>query len=181
MPTFTKHHPPTTLGTTIHITALDGLVHVNSIFTLAVFIGLSWNPNDPTNTLIVDPTCAPTSSSTSVAENLVTFHVYSFASFLFSSLVAMGLKQAIRISAHYESYRAFVHTWALRSGMLASAIGSACGCVFLMLALVNVVQIKLGSLSCGSSQSFGAVVPLITLVPVGLVVYVGFVLYAFTR
>ncbi|XP_074308195.1 uncharacterized protein LOC141643073 [Silene latifolia] len=179
MPTFTRKHPPKSLST-IHITALDGLVHVNSIFTLAVFIGLSWNPNDPTNSLIEDPTCLPTSSS-SIAENIVTFHVYSFASFLFSSLVAMGLKQAIRISAHYESYRAFVNTTVLRIGMVVSAVGSACGCVFLMLALVNVVQFKLGKLGCDGGQSLGAVIPLVSLVPVGLLVYVGFVFYAFTR
>ncbi|KAL9226642.1 hypothetical protein vseg_002430 [Gypsophila vaccaria] len=185
MPTFSRHHPPKTLGTTIHISALDGLVHVNSIFTFAVFLGLTWNPYDPTNSLIVDPTCLPSTNTntttTLLSTNLVTFHVYSFSCFLFSSIIAMGLKQALRISAHYESYRAFAHATALRAGMLLSAVGSACGSVFLMLALVQVVEIKLGRLACGSSQSFAAVVPLLSLVPTGLIVYVGFVLYAFTR
>ncbi|KAL2940442.1 Actin-related protein 7 [Bienertia sinuspersici] len=136
------HHlkPP---GSAIHITALDGIIHVNSIFTLAVFVGLSWNPNDPSHTLITDPSCS--SLNTSVAENLVAFHVFSFSSFLFSSLVALGLKQAFRISAHYDSHWAFIHTSGLRLGMLVSAIGSVSGCAFLMLALVNVAQIKLGN------------------------------------
>ncbi|GAB4831855.1 hypothetical protein Ancab_005870 [Ancistrocladus abbreviatus] len=165
-------------STSVHITALDGIVNVNSLFTLAVFIGLAWNPNDPSNTLVEDQTCAGTAS---IAESLVTFHVYSFSSFLFSSLVALGLKQAIRISRTYESYRAYVHKSGLRLGMLVSAVGSVCGCGFLMLALINVVQIKLGTLACGSSHSFAAVVPLVILVPLGLLIYVSFVLYAFTR
>ena len=51
-----------------------------------------------------------------------------------------------------------------------------------MMALVNVVQIKLGTLTCGnSSDSFAAVIPLIILVPVALLVYASMVLYAFSR
>lgn len=65
--------------------------------------------------------------------------------------------------------------------MLVSAIGSVSGCAFLMLALINVAQIKLGSLSCGSSHTYAAVVPLVILVPSALLIYIGFVLYAFTR
>ncbi|GMH30576.1 hypothetical protein Nepgr_032419 [Nepenthes gracilis] len=168
------------LGTSIQITALDGIVNVNSLFTLAVFIGLAWNPNDPANTLVGgdDQSCRGTAF---IAESLVKFHVYSFSCFLFSSLVALALKQAIRIYRHYESYRAYVHKSGLRIGMLVSAVGSVCGCVFLMLALINVVQIKLGTLACGSSHSIAAVVPLVILVPFGLLIYVSFVLYAFTR
>ncbi|GAA0156072.1 hypothetical protein LIER_13648 [Lithospermum erythrorhizon] len=76
---------------------------------------------------------------------------------------------------------AHINRNALRVGYLVSAAGSVCGSVFLMLALVNVVQIKLGTLGCGSAQTYGAVVPLVTLVPAGLLIYVGFVLYAFTH
>ncbi|KAL0401287.1 UNVERIFIED_CONTAM: hypothetical protein Slati_4158600 [Sesamum latifolium] len=79
-------------ATSIHITALDGIVNVNSLFTLAVFIGLAWNPTDPSNSLIdpiQQPGCSP---GPKVAEDLVAFHVYSFSCFLFSSLVALGLK-----------------------------------------------------------------------------------------
>ncbi|CAI0411109.1 unnamed protein product [Linum tenue] len=65
--------------------------------------------------------------------------------------------------------------------MLISGIGSAFGCVFLMLALVNVVQLKLGTLSCGSSHTYAAVVPLVIFVPVAILIYSSLVLYAFTR
>ncbi|KAF5800037.1 hypothetical protein HanXRQr2_Chr07g0311461 [Helianthus annuus] len=177
-------------GTAIHITALDGIVNVNSLFTLAVFIGLAWSPTDPNNSLVTDPTCV---AGPSIAENLVCFHVYSFSSFLFSSLVALSLKQAIRISktTSCEPRRVLMFTFdmchinknVLRTGYLVSAVGSVCGCGFLMMALVNVAQIKLGVLGCesGSAHVYGAVVPLLTFVPLGLLTYVFFVLFAFTR
>ncbi|KAI9078306.1 hypothetical protein K1719_039682 [Acacia pycnantha] len=120
--------------TSVHISALNAIVNVNSLFTLAVFIGLTWDPYDPTNSLISDSDCV---ASPSIAENLVSFHVYSFSSFLFSSLVALALKQAIRLS---------------RS------------------------PIKLGTLACGSSHTYSAVVPLFILVPSALLIYVSVVL-----
>ncbi|KAJ6720516.1 hypothetical protein OIU85_023703 [Salix viminalis] len=180
------------MSTSIQITALDGIINVNSLFTLAVFIGLAWNPADPTNTLIgpSDPiSCSP---SPQTAKDLISFHVYSFSCFLFSSLIALALKQAIRIAKtsdhnHGTYLQAAEHLIAqvnknlVRVGMLVSGIGSVCGCVFLMLALVNVVQLKLGSLGCGSGHSYAAIVPLVILVPVALLVYVSIVLYAFTR
>ncbi|XP_004307589.1 PREDICTED: uncharacterized protein LOC101311322 [Fragaria vesca subsp. vesca] len=172
-------------GTTIHMTALDGIVTVNSLFTLAVFIGLTWDPRDPSNTLIEPPDSATCTPGPSVAQDLVAFHVYSFSSFLFSSLVALGLKQGIRLtripSYHPAEILARVNSTLLRAGMLVSGLGSVSGCVFLMLALVNVVQIKLGTLACGSDHTLAAVIPLVILVPVALVIYVVTVLYAFTR
>ncbi|KFK24990.1 hypothetical protein AALP_AA8G052200 [Arabis alpina] len=177
------------MTTSIHITALDGIVNVNSLFTLAVFIGLAWNPTDPSNSLVTNPNCNPTSQ---MAENLVSFHVFSFASFLFSSLIALGLKQAMRLniggsSFHHFSTRIdpvvyYVNKTALRIGMVVSGLGSVCGCGFLMMALINVVQIKLGSLGCGDSgHSYAAIVPLLILVPTALFIYVSLMLYAFTR
>lgn len=175
------------MTTSIHITALDGIVNVNSLFTLAVFIGLAWNPTDPENSLVTDPNCVPTAR---MAENLVAFHVYSFASFLFSSLIALGLKQAMRLniaasfhfSTRIDPVVYYVNKTALRFGMVISGLGSVCGCVFLMLALINVVQIKLGTLGCGASgHTYAAVVPLVILVPSALFIYVSLMLYAFTR
>ncbi|GAU41030.1 hypothetical protein TSUD_133370 [Trifolium subterraneum] len=163
--------------TSVHITALDAITNVNSLFTLGVFIGLSFNPNDPSNNLNTNPSCTPTKT---IAENLVAFHVYSFSSFLFSSLIALALKQAIRLSRTSTAV-AHINRSMLRVGMLVSGIGSVFGCGFLMLALVNVVQIKLGTLACGSQHAFAAVVPLFIFVPISLLVYVTVVLYAFTR
>ncbi|CAN1797843.1 hypothetical protein LINPERHAP1_LOCUS21444 [Linum perenne] len=183
-------------SSSIHMTALDGIVNVNSLFTVAVFIGLAWNPADRSDTLITDLACT---ASRSVAEDLISFHVYSFSCFLFSSLVALALKQAIRISRnptgtystsssnhiishfHLPEFLGQVNKNLLRIGMLVSGIGSSFGCVFLMLALVNVVQLKVGILGCGSFHTYAAIVPLVIFVPIGLLVYASLILYAFTR
>ncbi|XP_038711107.1 uncharacterized protein LOC120005511 [Tripterygium wilfordii] len=174
--------------TRIHIMALDGIVNVNSLFTLALFLGLTSYPI----TSLLDPTSpsyAACIARTDIAEGLVAFHVYSFSSFLFSSLIALALKQAINIKtmhanngieATVESVTlVHVNVSALRFGILASAIGSVAGCGFLMLALVDLVQIKLGTLACGSLHTFAAVGPLVVLVPLALVIYVLLVLFAF--
>jgi hypothetical protein len=156
--------------TAIHIMALDGIFNVNSLFTFALFLGLSWYPtNDPTSTLVGGACIA----STAIAEDLVAFHVYSFSSFLFSSLIALALKQAIKISKRGRDVRIGGHggdqvlsvtmghlnTATLRAGILVSAFGSVFGCGFLMMALVDLVQIKLGVLGCGSWYTFAAIGP----------------------
>ncbi|KAJ6691845.1 GLYCOSYLTRANSFERASE [Salix purpurea] len=163
--------------TRIHIMALDGIVNVNSLFTLALFLGLSWYPTapDPTATLVTDTSCA---ASSSIAEDLIAFHVYSFSSFLFSSLIASAVKQIIkRFDNHKDddsvgSVRsaplAHVNLAALRAGTLVSGFGSVFGCGFLMMALMDLVQIKLGVLGCGSLHTFAAVIPLVILVPSAL-------------
>lgn len=176
--------------TKIHIMALDGIVNVNSLFTLALFLGIT--TTNTTNTLIADddPSCA---AGTSVSESLIAFHVYSFSSFLFSSLIALALKNAINISKDVDdddvlgNNNSWLHSVAkinavvLRLGTLVSAFGSVFGCGFLVMALVDLVQIKLGTLACGSPHTFAAIAPLLVLVPSALLIYVFLVLYAFTR
>ncbi|MFS7903343.1 hypothetical protein Hanom_Chr01g00022971 [Helianthus anomalus] len=174
-------------STTIHVMALDGIVNVNSLFTLGLFLGLAVNPADPNYTLVdsSDTACHTTSK---VAENLVAFHVYSFSLFLFSSLIAFGLKQTIRTAKDGDTRVevsdgtiAHVNLRVLRVGMLASATGSLFGCMFLTLALVNLVQIKLGKVGCLDWYSLVAVGPLVVLVPSALVFYICIVLHAFNR
>ncbi|KAK9998740.1 hypothetical protein SO802_018343 [Lithocarpus litseifolius] len=182
--------------TSIHIMALDSIVNVNSLFTLALFLGLTWYPTtNPKSVLIDSASCA---AGSAIAEDLIAFHVYSFSSFLFSSLIALALKQAIKITTTRSSERrtsggtgavsgtnamamGHLNTATLRAGMLVSATGSVFGCGFLMMALVDLVQIKLGVLGCGSLYTYAAIGPLVILVPVALVVYVFLVLHAFTR
>ncbi|XVE69308.1 hypothetical protein DITRI_Ditri09bG0141700 [Diplodiscus trichospermus] len=179
------------MTTSIHVTALDSVVNVNSLFTLAVFIGLAWNPYDSSTILVEKGTRCFANSN--IAEDMVKFHVYSFSSFLFSSLVALAIKQAIKLSKSHAfniniNFRGSqflehvdVNKTLLRVGMLVSGAGSVAGSVFLMLALVNVVQIKVGTLACGSGHAFAAIVPLVILVPLALLIYVCVGLYAFTR
>ncbi|KAG1370986.1 hypothetical protein COCNU_16G000800 [Cocos nucifera] len=157
---------------------MDGIINVNSLFTLALFVGLAWNPSDPCDGSFAPGECA---AGNRVEEDLVSFHVFAFASFLFSSLVALCLRQAIRLIPPGGSRDARVNRALLRAGILASTVGSVFGCGFLMLALVDVVQVKLGRLGCGGSDSARAIAPLVTLVPAAVLIYAAIVFYTFTR
>ncbi|KAG2641036.1 uncharacterized protein LOC120666679 [Panicum virgatum] len=187
-------------GTSIHVTALDGIVNVNSLFTLAAFVGLAWRPSadGPGLAAGADRAGSPCAAGDRAESDLVSFHVLAFACFLFSSLVALCLKQLVRTfpphrrrgaaagpssSSSALGRTARINRAALRVGILASAVGSVAGCGFLMMALVNVVQVKLGRLGCGAggSAAWAAVVPLVTLVPAAMLIYIGIVFYAFTR
>ena len=184
-------------GTSIHVTALDGIVNVNSLFTLAAFVGLAWRPSadGPGLAAGADRAGSPCAAGDRAESDLVSFHVLAFACFLFSSLVALCLKQLVRTfpthhrrgtasasSSSVLGRTARINRAALRVGILASAVGSVAGCGFLMMALVNVVQVKLGRLGCGAggSAAWAAVVPLVTLVPAAMLIYIGIVFYAFT-
>uniref|UniRef100_A0A7N0TDP0 Maternal effect embryo arrest 60 n=1 Tax=Kalanchoe fedtschenkoi TaxID=63787 RepID=A0A7N0TDP0_KALFE len=166
----------------IHVMAVDGIVTVNSLFTVAAFLGLT--TTDPSTTLVDashNPKCV---AGKSISENLVSCHVYSFASFLFSSLIASALKQAIKFRTSEgggPTNEARVNIGLLRLGIVVSATGSVTGCGFLMLALVALVEVKLGTLACWSTYSLAAVVPLVVLVPSALLIYVCIVFHAFIR
>ncbi|KAK9944553.1 hypothetical protein M0R45_010114 [Rubus argutus] len=163
--------------TSVHVTALDGLVNVNSLFTIAVFVGLSLTV--PGQQSLENRAC---DAGTDVAKNLLVFEVVSFSFFLFSSLIAQGLKLAINLLNSKdvdEAFRAHINLKVLRSGMLASAFGSVLGCLFLMLSMVNVIQIRLGMLSCGSKSAVHSVAALVVLVSTALLVYLSTALYAF--
>ncbi|XP_022953363.1 uncharacterized protein LOC111455936 isoform X2 [Cucurbita moschata] len=153
--------------TSVHVTALDGLVNVNSLFTIAVFVGLSLTTpgqHSLQNSSVCD-------AGIDVARKLLVFEVVSFSFFLFSSLVAQGLKLAINLLNSKdvdEAFRAHINLKVLRLGMLASAVGSVMGCLFLMLSMVNVIQIRLGMLSCGSKSAVHAVTALLVLLHVFL-------------
>ncbi|CAN8268270.1 unnamed protein product [Cochlearia groenlandica] len=179
---------PTTL---IHVTALDGIINVNSLFSLALFVGLTTtgnitflNSSSPSENHRLRRCAA--AKSNFLAERLVSSHVYSFSFFLFSSLIAMSLKQAIKTTTKSRpTQRGWAEVWrvnllALRVGIVATCIGSVLGCGYLTMALVDLVQIKLGPLECKRGfDTLVAIVPLVVLVPCALLIYVFLVLYAF--
>ncbi|GAV76531.1 hypothetical protein CFOL_v3_20004 [Cephalotus follicularis] len=167
-----------TTTTSVHVTALDGLVNVNSLFTIAVFVGLSLTT--PGQHSLEDSTTCD--AGIDVAKKLLVFEVVSFSFFLFSSLVAQGLKLAINLLNSKdvdEAFKAHINLKVLRFGMMGSAVGSVMGCLFLMLSMVNVIEIRLGMLSCGSKSAVHAVVALVTLVSSALLVYISTAIYAF--
>ncbi|XP_044466673.1 uncharacterized protein LOC123196671 [Mangifera indica] len=164
--------------TSVHVTALDGIVNVNSLFTIAVFVGLSLTTPGQQS---LEPTSA-CNASIDIARNLLVFEVVSFSFFLFSSLVAQGLKLALNLINSKnvdEAFKAHININVLRFGMLASATGSVMGCLFLMLSIINVIQIRLGTLGCGSKSTIHAVSTLLVLVTSALIVYISTVVFAF--
>ncbi|KAL7152244.1 hypothetical protein ABFS83_04G084400 [Erythranthe nasuta] len=184
-------------STTVHIMALDGTLNVNSLFMFASFLGITLNPADPNSSLVNSAACT---ASSAVAKHFVEFHVYSFTSFLFSSLIASCLKLAITTDAktgqiHHtnngggggggvgevHSTGGNVNLRLLQGGILASAGGSISGCAFLTAALVDLVEIKLGTLACWGWYTAAAIIPMLILVPSALVIYIGLLFYAFNR
>jgi hypothetical protein len=167
-----------TTTTSVHVTALDGIVNANSLFTVAVFVGLSLTIPDQ-NSMGNNTAC---DVGIDILRNLVVFEVVSFSFFLYSSLVAQGLKLAINLlnsNEVNEAFHAHINQKVLRLGMIGSAIGSVMGCLFLMLSLVNIIQIRLGLLSCGSKSAIHAVAALLILVSSALLVYIYTTFYAF--
>ncbi|XP_031501087.1 uncharacterized protein LOC116264817 [Nymphaea colorata] len=164
--------------TNIHVTALDGLVSVNSLFTIAVFLGLSLaNPGQ--KSLNRRAGC---DASAEAARQLVLWEVLSFSAFLFSSLIAQGLKLSLVIinsDDRDEPRHAAIGYRLLRAGLVLSAAGSFLGCATLTISMVLLVEIKLGVLSCRGWHSLVAIAALVTLVPIGALAYISTFWHAF--
>ncbi|WJZ95617.1 hypothetical protein VitviT2T_014373 [Vitis vinifera] len=71
----------------IYKEGLDDIININTLFTSAVFIGLSFS--NTTETLESREECKP---DTGIAKRLVIFEVLSFSFFLLSTLLAKTLK-----------------------------------------------------------------------------------------
>lgn len=146
-----------TLKTSIHVTALDGIVNVNSLFTVAIFIGFSLT--DPASSGTGHrPSCTATSD---MVRRLILFEVVSFSWFLFSSLIAQALKLVINLLNNVDpgdAHKADIDPRLLKTGLLGSAMGSFLGCVFLMLSIGLFVQVKLGVFSCGGESVLSVVI-----------------------
>ncbi|KAK3031850.1 hypothetical protein RJ639_035987 [Escallonia herrerae] len=114
---------PSSSTTSVHVTALDAIVNVNSLFTVAVFIGLSFSSPAGSST----GSCNATNDD---VRKLVVFEVVSFSCFLFSSLVAQGLKLSINLLNSkdvQDAAKAHINFKMLRFGMIGSAVGSVLG------------------------------------------------------
>ncbi|GKU88391.1 hypothetical protein SLEP1_g2660 [Rubroshorea leprosula] len=118
-----------------------------------------------------------------VVKKLLVFEVVSFSFFLFSSLVAQGLKLAtINLLNSKDVDKVFwatINQKVLRLGMMGSAVGSVMGCSFLTLSMVHVIENRLGMLSCGSKLAIHVIGALVLLVSSALMVYISIAFYAF--
>ncbi|KAL0459027.1 UNVERIFIED_CONTAM: hypothetical protein Slati_0529900 [Sesamum latifolium] len=162
--------------TSIHVTALDGIVNVNSLFTMAIFIGFSLTAPEAA-TAVSRKECT---TSRETVRRLIVFEVVSFSFFLFSSLIAQSMKLAINLINNMDPndpHKADIDPDFLKYGLFGSAIGSVAGCLFLTLSIVDFIQVKLGSYSCGGKPVY-ALVTLVVFVGFALVVYVTTAIYA---
>ncbi|XP_047938525.1 uncharacterized protein LOC125186219 [Salvia hispanica] len=156
--------------TSIHVTALDGIVSVNSLFTMAIFIGFSMTVPENSTTA----TSAACTTSAETVRRLIVFEVVSFSFFLFSSLVAQSLKLQINLRNSMDPTdpdRATIDVAHLKYCLFASAVGSVLGSAFLMLSIVDFIRVKLGSFSCGGKPVYAAAT-LVVFVGAGMLIYV---------
>ncbi|KAI4354110.1 hypothetical protein L6164_003009 [Bauhinia variegata] len=166
--------------TSVHITALDGLVNVNSIFTFAIFVGFSLASRGQKS--LENPTDC--TAGNDAPRDLLVCEVVAFSFFLLSSLVAQGLKIAItviNIKDVDNSRRAHMNLKLLKFGMLGCAVGTVMGCVFLVLSIVIVVEIRLGLLSCRGESAVSATTSMILLSSTALLGYVYAYRFAFIK
>ncbi|KAL1555180.1 hypothetical protein AAHA92_15654 [Salvia divinorum] len=157
-------------NTSIHVTALDGIVSANSLLTMAMFIGLSMTSPENATTA----TSAACTTGAETVRRLIVFEVVSFSFFLFSSLVAQSLKLQINLRNSMDPtdpHRATINVDHLKYCLFASAVASVLGSTFLMLSIVDFIRVKLGALSCGGKSVY-AVATLSVFVSAGLLVYV---------
>ncbi|KDP45219.1 hypothetical protein JCGZ_15084 [Jatropha curcas] len=190
--------------------ALDDLVSVNSLFTVAVFLGLAFASPDQHSLETHRPHCDPDEK---MGKRLVVCEVVSFSSFLLSSLVAKSMKVYINIFYSYKSESTSSDTNLPQSSSNAAAtsitqnfrsdpqssslnadaadplkegrvfhpikglmfalsmLASIFGVLFLTISMAYVVEIKIGRLSCGITETQAAIMALTVLVPFGLLTY----------
>nr|XP_017232761.1 PREDICTED: uncharacterized protein LOC108206852 [Daucus carota subsp. sativus] len=153
--------------TEAHIKTLDDLVSVNSLFTLAVFVGLS-QASPGAISLENRQEC---NAGPGVAKMLVLYEVVAFACFLLSSLVAKVIKLLLGLDS--ERFKLVQDRFDLKDFLLIlTASASVSGIILLTLSVVNIVQIRIGLYSCGSAEARRAIWALGTIVGIALAIYV---------
>lgn len=152
---------------------LEDLVGVNSLFTFAMFIGMSFTSTNPQD-LQLPKECQ---ASRQTKMTLLFDEVVSFVCFLLSSLVATALKMDLStcLMPSHDSQEPMGNEVRIgfRSLMImVSMAGSILGCVYLTLAMNNVVRVLLGNITCGDRDTIEAAASLICINVLALLVYV---------
>ncbi|TXG60701.1 hypothetical protein EZV62_015274 [Acer yangbiense] len=168
----------------VHLTALDDLVNVNSLFTIAVFIGMSVaSPNQQSLEIRQECDAGPL-----LSKRLILYEVVSFACFLLSSLSAKSLKVLINLKKIKRKIKRIPKVDRLfkdvllsefwgRALLALSIVASFVGIVLLTMSMANVIQIMVGKLSCGSNYAQRSVVCLVVIVITALLLYAPSMLY----
>ncbi|KAK3408916.1 hypothetical protein EUGRSUZ_J01060 [Eucalyptus grandis] len=154
---------------------LDDIVSLNSLFTVAVFVGLSLAQPGQVQSLQDDDTCHPDAK---IRKRLVAYEIASFSCFVFSGFLAKTVKIFLYIYKKQDSTKTNPQReWKSLVGFYLSIYGTMTGCLLLLLAMVDVVQIKLGRLSCDSTYSVSTVTVLVSTIGLSLLIYFTTVTY----
>lgn len=147
---------------------------VNSLFTIAVFVGLSLADRGQRGL----ENRAECSADIAMRKRLVVTEVVSFGFYLLSSLTAKALK--IHVSTYRDKFQAKKISYqVIRGSLLVLALwSSVLGCIFLTISMVDVIQIKVGKVSCGSGYSVHSVQSLVAIVSIALVIFFFFTMHS---
>ncbi|XP_059625216.1 uncharacterized protein LOC132268379 [Cornus florida] len=159
----------------IYQKALDDLVNVNSLFTVAVFVGLSSAPDQ--FSLDDREECH---GSIGMSKRLIVFEIISFSCLLFSGLVA----KSVKVDLHLYQEHDFENGRLKRSRVLLlflSALASIAGCVFLEASMLHVIQLRLGKLSCRGTHTLGAAISMIVIICSVLIIYMAVLMVALSK
>ncbi|XP_030472980.1 uncharacterized protein LOC130134365 [Syzygium oleosum] len=147
---------------------LEGIVGLNSWFTVAMFVGLSLANPGQVHSLEEDrPECDP---DLKLRKQLIFYEIASFSFFIFSGFLGKTANIVLYIYERKKYTDPHRKVPSLVAFYLA-IYGTVIGCLFLLLAMVNVAQIKLGKLSCGSDYAVRTVTVLVGAVGVALMIY----------
>ncbi|KAF8041312.1 hypothetical protein BT93_A0045 [Corymbia citriodora subsp. variegata] len=165
----------------VHQKALDDLVTVNSLFTVAVFVGLAFATGEHHN-IAGKEECE---AGVHVARKLVENEVISFAFYLFSSLVAKSLKTYLFTYIMDQPDIKRINNWSsklLRGSLFFfSTSASVIGSVFLLCSMIDTLQIQLGRLSCKGTETLNSVGVLLGVSILALLIYIPYVLGAILK
>ncbi|KAK3444020.1 hypothetical protein EUGRSUZ_A00225 [Eucalyptus grandis] len=165
----------------IYQRALDDLVSVNSLFTVAVFVGLAFASAEQQN-LAGNRKCE---AGVRVGRRLVKNEVISFAFYLFSSLVAKSLKTHLFTYLITDPSCDQITHWSskvLRGSLFfLSTATSIIGGVLLLYSMIDMIQLRLGKVTCKGIETLNAVGVLIAVNIFALLIYIPFVAHAIVK
>ncbi|KAJ9159819.1 hypothetical protein P3X46_025288 [Hevea brasiliensis] len=139
--------------------AVDVLSSINSLFTVAVFLGLSFaSPNQKS----IDPRseCNPDAT---MLKRLVLWEVISFSFFLFSSLFLKSLQLYINMLGDIK--------WVVRGMFYISVLTTTLGVASFTVSMAYLIQIQVGKMSCWIFETTLSVIFLAVMVFLGIVSY----------